>query len=43
MKIKKILCFGDSITGTCVTGQNTYDGLKFYPYLLGKHFDCEVL
>ena len=42
MKIKKILCFGDSITGTCVTGQNTYDGLKFYPYLLGKHFDCEV-
>jgi|10_taG_2_1085330.scaffolds.fasta_scaffold01382_7 lysophospholipase L1-like esterase len=42
MKIKKIICFGDSITGTCVTGYNEYNGLKFYPYLLGEHFDCEI-
>ena len=40
--INKIFCFGDSITGHCVTGNDHYNGLKFYPYLLGKHFDCEI-
>ena len=42
MKIKKIFCFGDSITGTCVTGYDYYLGLKFYPYLLGEYFDCKI-
>ena len=42
MKIKKIICFGVSITGTCVTGYDHYNGLKFYPYLLGEYFDCEI-
>ena len=38
----KIFCFGDSITGHCVTGHDHYNGLKFYPYLLGEYFDCEI-
>ena len=42
MKINKIICLGDSITGTCCTGYNFYDGLKFYPFLLGEHFNCEI-
>jgi hypothetical protein len=40
--INKIFCFGDSITGHCVTGNDHYNGLKFYPYLLGEYFDCEI-
>jgi hypothetical protein len=43
MKINKIYCFGDSITGHCVTGHDHYNGLKFYPYLLGEHFNCDVI
>jgi len=42
MKINKIICLGDSITGTCCTGYDFYDGLKFYPFLLGEHFNCEI-
>ena len=27
--INKIFCFGDSITGHCITGHDHYNGLKF--------------